>query len=152
MVTKVSSCQPLLNIECSKCVCRSFMIFLNLVARKNGFYGNKMENQYLSLLQVYKVQICCQEACIKRNFYFLSQTKLQNMNNFALIVVFCIFQNQIPNFSSIWYFYILFVSKYCVIKMHFLDHLPDTFKWYALFWHKKFLSLSSKISTVRPKS
>ena len=30
--TKVSSCQPLLNIECSNCVCRSFMIFLNLVA------------------------------------------------------------------------------------------------------------------------
>ena len=27
--TKVSSCHPLLNIEC---VCRSFMIFLNLVA------------------------------------------------------------------------------------------------------------------------
>ena len=30
--TKVSSCRPLLNIECSNCVCRSFMIFLNLVA------------------------------------------------------------------------------------------------------------------------
>ena len=30
--TKVSSCHPLLNIECSNCVCRSFMIFLNLVA------------------------------------------------------------------------------------------------------------------------
>ena len=30
--TKVSSCQPLLNIECSNRVCRSFMIFLNLVA------------------------------------------------------------------------------------------------------------------------
>ena len=30
--TKVSSCQPLLNTECSNCVCRSFMIFLNLVA------------------------------------------------------------------------------------------------------------------------
>ena len=30
--TKVLSCQPLLNIECSNCVCRSFMIFLNLVA------------------------------------------------------------------------------------------------------------------------
>ena len=30
--TKVSSCQPLLNIECSDCVCISFMIFLNLVA------------------------------------------------------------------------------------------------------------------------
>ena len=30
--TKVSSCQALLNIECSNCVCRSFMIFLNLVA------------------------------------------------------------------------------------------------------------------------
>ena len=29
---KVSSCQPLLNIECSNCVCRSFMIFLNWVA------------------------------------------------------------------------------------------------------------------------
>ena len=31
--TKVSSCQPMLNIECSNCVCRSFIIFLNLVAR-----------------------------------------------------------------------------------------------------------------------
>ena len=30
--TKVSSCQPLLNIECSNCVYRSFMIFRNLVA------------------------------------------------------------------------------------------------------------------------
>ena len=30
--TKVSSCQPLLNTECSNCVYRSFMIFLNLVA------------------------------------------------------------------------------------------------------------------------
>ena len=30
--TKVSSCHPLLNIECSNCVCRSFMKFLNLVA------------------------------------------------------------------------------------------------------------------------
>ena len=30
--TNVSSCQPLLNIECSNCVCRSFKIFLNLVA------------------------------------------------------------------------------------------------------------------------
>ena len=30
--TKVSSCQPMLNIECSNCVYRSFMIFLNLVA------------------------------------------------------------------------------------------------------------------------
>ena len=29
--TKDSSCQPLLNIECSNCVCRSFMIFFNLV-------------------------------------------------------------------------------------------------------------------------
>ena len=29
---KVSSCQPLLNIECSNRVCRSFMILLNLVA------------------------------------------------------------------------------------------------------------------------
>ena len=29
---KVSSYQPLLNIECSNCVCRSFMIFLNWVA------------------------------------------------------------------------------------------------------------------------
>ena len=28
--------------------------------------------------------------------------------------------------------------------MNFLDHLPDAFKWYALFWHKKFLSLSLK--------
>ena len=55
------------------------------------------------------------------------------MNNFALMVAFCIFRNLIPNFSSIWNFYILFVSKYCVIKMHFLDHLPDAFKWYALF-------------------
>ena len=31
--TKVSSCQPLLNMECSNCVGRSFMISLNLVAR-----------------------------------------------------------------------------------------------------------------------
>ena len=53
--TKVSYCQPLLNIECSNCVCRSFMIFLNLIAGKNGFYANKMDNQYLSLLKVYKV-------------------------------------------------------------------------------------------------
>ena len=30
--TKVSSCQPLSNIECSNCVCRSFKIFLNFVA------------------------------------------------------------------------------------------------------------------------
>ena len=30
--TKILSCQPLLNIECSNCVCRSFMVFLNLVA------------------------------------------------------------------------------------------------------------------------
>ena len=30
--TKVSSCKPPLNTECSNCVCRSFMIFLNLVA------------------------------------------------------------------------------------------------------------------------
>ena len=30
--TKVSSCQPLLNIECSKCVCRSLKMILNLVA------------------------------------------------------------------------------------------------------------------------
>ena len=30
--TKVSSCQPLLNIECSNFFCRSFKIFLNLVA------------------------------------------------------------------------------------------------------------------------
>ena len=37
---KVSSCQSLLNIECSNYVCRSFM-FLNWVAGKNGFYGNK---------------------------------------------------------------------------------------------------------------
>ena len=29
--TKVSSCQPLLNIECSNRVCGSLMIFLNLV-------------------------------------------------------------------------------------------------------------------------
>ena len=29
---KVSSCQPLLNTECSNYVCRSFMIFLNWVA------------------------------------------------------------------------------------------------------------------------
>ena len=28
----ISSCKPLLNTECSNCVCRSFMIFLNLVA------------------------------------------------------------------------------------------------------------------------
>ena len=28
----ISFCQPLLNIECSNSVCRSFMIFLNLVA------------------------------------------------------------------------------------------------------------------------
>ena len=35
--TKVSSCQPLLNIECLNCVCRSFMIFLNLVARQKWF-------------------------------------------------------------------------------------------------------------------
>ena len=34
---KVSSCQPLLNIECSNCVCRSFMIFLNLVASIKWF-------------------------------------------------------------------------------------------------------------------
>ena len=54
------------------------------------------------------------------------------MNNFALMVAFCIFQNLIPNFSFIWNFYTLFVSKYCVIKMHFLDHLSDAFKWYAL--------------------
>ena len=27
----------------------------------------------------------------------------------------------------------LFVSKYCVVKMHFLYHLRDAFKWYALF-------------------
>ena len=35
--TKVSSCQPLLNTECSNCVCRSFMIFLNLVAGQKWF-------------------------------------------------------------------------------------------------------------------
>ena len=29
---KVSSYQPLLNTECSNCVCGSFMIFLNWVA------------------------------------------------------------------------------------------------------------------------
>ena len=35
--TKVLSCQPLLNIECSNCVCRSFMIFLNLVSGLKWF-------------------------------------------------------------------------------------------------------------------
>ena len=55
--TKVSSCQPLLNIECSNCVCRSFMVFLIWLLGKNGFCGKKMENRYLSLLEVYKVQI-----------------------------------------------------------------------------------------------
>ena len=30
---------------------------------------------------------------------------------------------------------ILLVAKYCVIKMHFLDHLRDAFKWYVLFQH-----------------
>ena len=68
--TKVSSCQPLLNIECSNCVCRSFKIFLNLVLGKNGFYGNKMENQYLSLLKVYKVQILLR-SLHKINFLLL---------------------------------------------------------------------------------
>ena len=41
------------------------------------------------------------------------------------MVAFCIFQNLIPDFSFIWNFYTLFISKYCVIKMHFLNHLSD---------------------------
>ena len=46
-------------------------------------------------------------------------------------------------------FYIIFVSKYCVIKMHFLDHLPDDFKWYALFYkHKKNQHHQTKILDV----
>ena len=77
--------------------------------------ATKMENQYLSLLKVYKFQILSKPALNKIFTSFLK--KMQNMNNFA----FFIFRNLIPNFSSIWNFYIPFVSKYCVIKMHFLD-------------------------------
>ena len=51
---------------------------------------------------------------------------MQNMNNFELMVAFCIFQNLIPNFSFIWNFYTRFVSKYCVIKMHFIFLMPSS--------------------------
>ena len=85
--------------------------------------ATKMENQYLSLLKVYKVRILSR-SLHKVNLLLPSQTKMQNMHNFALVVAFCTFSNLIPNFSSIWNFYILFVSKYCVIKVYFLDHLP----------------------------
>ena len=51
------------------CVCRSFMIFLNWLLGKNGFHGNKMENQYLSLPKVYKVRILS-TSLHKINFLF----------------------------------------------------------------------------------
>ena len=43
-----------------------------------------MENQYLSLLKVCKVQILTKPA-LNNFIYFLSQTKMQNMNNFAFL-------------------------------------------------------------------
>ena len=47
------------------------------------FLATKMENQYLSLMKVYKVQILSKPTL--NEFYFLSQTKMQNMNNFAFL-------------------------------------------------------------------
>ena len=79
------------------------------------FMATKMENQYLSLLKAYKFQILLKPAL--NSFFTSFLKKMQNMNNFA----FLHFSNLILNFSSIWNFYIPFVSKYCVIKMHFLD-------------------------------
>ena len=48
------------------------------------FMATKMENQNLSLLKVYKVQTLSKPA-LNTFFYFLSQTKIQNMNNFAFL-------------------------------------------------------------------
>ena len=123
------------NIDCSNCVCRSFMVFLIWLLGKNGFCGKKMENRYLSLLEVYKVQILSR-SLHKINFLLPFSNKNANMNNFALMVAFCIFRNLILkwNMEFLYTFFIyFFVSKYCVIKMHFLDHLSDAFKWYASF-------------------
>ena len=47
------------------------------------FMATKMENQYLSLLKGYKVQILSKPA-LNKYFYFLSK-KMQNMNNFAFL-------------------------------------------------------------------
>ena len=49
-----------------------------------AFMATKMENQYLSFLKVYKVQTLSKPA-LNNFFYFLSQTKIQNMNNFAFL-------------------------------------------------------------------
>ena len=73
---KVSSCQPLLNIECSSCVCRSFMIFLIGLLGKNGFMATKMDNQYLSLLKVYKFQILSKPELNKFFTSFLKKYKI----------------------------------------------------------------------------
>ena len=54
-----------------------------------------MENQYLSLLKVYKVQILLRSLHI---INFLLPFSNKNFSYFALMVAFCIFQNLIPNF------------------------------------------------------
>ena len=47
------------------------------------FIATKMENQYLSLLKVYKVQTLLKPALNKFFTSFLK--KMQNMNNFAFL-------------------------------------------------------------------
>ena len=72
---KVSSCQPLLNIECSNCVCRSIIHDISKLGCwvKMVFMATKMENQYLSLLKVYKVQILSKPALDEFFTSFLKQ-------------------------------------------------------------------------------
>ena len=79
-----------------------------------------MENQYLSLLKVYKVQILFRSLHIIN--FLLPFSNKNAKYNFALMVTFCIFQKSSSQLFIHMEFYILFVSKYCVIKMHFLDH------------------------------
>ena len=53
---------------------------------KMVFMATKMENQYLSLLKVYKVQILSKPALNKFFTSFLKK-KMQNMNTFAFFEI-----------------------------------------------------------------
>ena len=55
------------------------------------FMATKMENQYLSLLKVYKVQILSKPALNKFFTSFLK--KMQNMNNFAFLLIYLLYLN-----------------------------------------------------------
>ena len=68
-----------------------------------------MENQYFSLLKVYKVQILSR-SLHRINFLFLSQTKMQNMDNFALVVAFCIGSKS----NTLLFIHLEFLYTFCI--------------------------------------